>query len=195
AAADCTGHGVPGAFMSMLGVTLLNEIVNKEDTFQASLILDKLRENVKSTLSQTGKEDEAKDGMDIALCVADTQNKILQFAGANNPLYILREGELIEYKGDNMPIGIHAGEERPFTNHIIEVQSDDKFYIFSDGFADQFGGPEGSKFKTKPFKRLLQQIYTYPMEKQHEILFDTFLQWKGNLDQVDDVLVIGFCLK
>lgn len=195
AAADCTGHGVPGAFMSMLGVTLLNEIVNKEDTFQASLILDKLRENVKITLSQTGKEDEAKDGMDIALCVADTQNHTMQFAGANNPLYIIREDELIEYKGDNMPIGIHAGEERPFTNHVIEVKPDDKFYIFSDGFADQFGGPEGSKFKTKPFKRLLQQICSYPMEKQHKLLLDAFLEWKGNLDQVDDVLVIGFCLK
>ncbi|NLI23871.1 MAG: SpoIIE family protein phosphatase [Bacteroidales bacterium] len=195
AATDCTGHGVPGAFMSMLGVTLLNEIVNKEDTFQASLILDKLRENVKITLSQTGKEDEAKDGMDIALCVADTQNHTMQFAGANNPLYIIREGELIEYKGDNMPIGIHAGEERPFTNHIIDVKPGDRFYIFSDGFADQFGGPEGSKFKAKPFKRLLQQIHSYPMEKQHELLLDAFLQWKGNLDQVDDVLVIGFCLK
>ncbi len=190
-AADCTGHGVPGAFMSMLGVSLLNEIVNKENTTVASDILNKLRENIKTTLSQTGKENEAKDGMDLALCVVDKKEKKLEFAGANNPLYLVRSGELIEYKGDNMPIGIHAGEERPFKNNLVDLQTDDMIYLFSDGFADQFGGPEGGKFKTKPFKRLFMQTHQKPMHEQWLMLEETIESWKGSLDQVDDIMVIG----
>lgn len=193
-AADCTGHGVPGAFMSMLGVSLLNEIVNKEDTFQANLILNNLRENVKITLSQTGKEAEAKDGMDISLCVINTETNILQFAGANNPLYLVRNEELIEYKGDNMPIGIHAGEERSFSSKEVQIQPGDSFYIFSDGYTDQFGGPGGGKFKTKPFKRLFAGMSKKPMSEQKQILEETLEQWRGNLDQVDDILVIGFTI-
>jgi ligand-binding sensor domain-containing protein/serine phosphatase RsbU (regulator of sigma subunit) len=190
-AADCTGHGVPGAFMSMLGVSLLNEIVNKEDIHQANEILNKLRSYVKATLSQTGKENEAKDGMDIAICVIDYQQQQVEFAGANNPLYIIRNGELIESKADNMPIGIHAGEERLFKNNILPLVKEDFLYIFSDGYADQFGGPDGSKFKAKPFKRLLTEIASYPASEQKNILDRTIEKWKGNLDQVDDILVIG----
>ncbi|MFN8206508.1 MAG: two-component regulator propeller domain-containing protein [Bacteroidales bacterium] len=191
-AADCTGHGVPGAFMSMLGVSLLNEIVNKEDVFVASEILNNLRHNVKVTLSQTGKENEAKDGMDIALVVYDFDTKMLQYAGANNPFYLVRNGELIEYKADGMPIGIYVGEEKFFTNNEIQLQSGDSCYIFSDGFADQFGGPAGGKFKTKPFKRLVTQEAPKPMSEQ-KLLFEKALEdWKGSLDQVDDILVIGF---
>ena len=190
-AADCTGHGVPGAFMSMLGVSFLNEIVTKERCFQANEILNKLRDYIKTTLSQTGKENEAKDGMDIALCVIDTEHNQLEFAGANNPLYLVRNGELIEVKGDNMPIGIHGGEERRFKNNIIELQKDDMAYIFSDGYADQFGGPDGGKFKTKPFKRLFAEISTKPSFQQWILLEETIENWKGSLDQVDDILVIG----
>jgi ligand-binding sensor domain-containing protein/serine phosphatase RsbU (regulator of sigma subunit) len=191
-AADCTGHGVPGAFMSMLGVSLLNEIINKEDIFIASEILNKLRENVKLTLSQTGKDNEAKDGMDIALCVIDFRNNILQYSGANNPFYLIRNKELIEYKADGMPIGIYVGEEKMFTNNRIELQSGDVGYIFSDGYADQFGGPTGGKFKTKPFKRLILQEHDKPMTAQKQDFDSTLENWKAHLDQVDDILVIGF---
>jgi serine phosphatase RsbU (regulator of sigma subunit) len=190
-AADCTGHGVPGAFMSMLGVSLLNEIVNKEKYFQANEILNKLRDYIKTTLSQTGKENEAKDGMDIAMVVLDLDNNQLEFAGANNPLYIVRKGELIEIKGDNMPIGIHGGEERRFKNNIIPLEKDDMVYIFSDGYADQFGGPDGGKFKTKPFKRLFTEISARPAFQQWILLEEAIEGWKGALDQVDDILVIG----
>ena len=190
-AADCTGHGVPGAFMSMLGVSLLNEIVTKERYFQANEILNKLRDYIKTTLSQTGKENEAKDGMDIAMVVLDLDNNQLEFAGANNPLYLVRNGELIEVKGDNMPIGIHGGEERRFKNNIIPLQKDDMVYIFSDGYSDQFGGPDGGKFKTKPFKRLFTEISTRPLFQQWVLMEETIENWKGKLDQVDDILVIG----
>lgn len=191
-AADCTGHGVPGAFMSMLGVSLLNEIVNKYDDLKANQILDYLREDVKKTLSQTGKLDETKDGMDLALCIHDTENNRIEYAGAYNSLYMIRDCELIEYKADKMPIGIHAGVEVPFTNHEIEIQKGDAFYLFSDGYADQFGGEKGKKFRSKPFKRLLVGIHYKSMPEQKKILDKTIENWKGDFDQIDDMLVIGF---
>ena len=131
-AADCTGHGVPGAFMSMLGVSFLNEIVNRHEIRSANIILNNLRSDIKKTLGQEGKEGEAKDGMDIALCIVDTENMKMQFAGAYNPLYLFRNNELIETKADRMPIGIYIKEKDSFTNHEIDLQKDDVFYIFSD---------------------------------------------------------------
>ena len=204
-AADCTGHGVPGAFMSMLGMALLNEIVRDKSVTHANQVLNKLRAEIKLALRQTGKEGEAKDGMDIALCVIDKENMILQYAGAYNPLYLFRKIsdklELIETKADKMPIGIHM-KEKPFTNHEIDIKENDIIYIFSDGFIDQFGGCDdektkigGVKFKSKRFKKLLEDINDKKMSDQKEILNTTIEKWKGNNDQIDDILVIGIKIK
>ncbi len=193
-AADCTGHGVPGAFMSMLGVSFLDEIVMKEAVVSANLILDHLRESVKRTLSQTGKKDEQKDGMDISICIIDPATQKVEFSGAYNPLYLVRNGELFEYKADKMPIGIHLTDNEPFSCQVIDYHPGDSLFIFSDGYADQFGGEDGRKFMTKPFKRLLTEISSLPVEQQREKLLQTHLDWKGDNDQVDDILVIGFKL-
>jgi serine phosphatase RsbU (regulator of sigma subunit)/ligand-binding sensor domain-containing protein len=189
-AADCTGHGVPGAFMSMLGIALLNEIVRRKEITHASEILNELRKQLKEALRQSGKEGEAKDGMDVAMCVLDMKNKKLQYAGAYNSLFLVRNKELIEYKADKMPIGIHQKTD-PFTNHEIDLQKDDSIYIFSDGFVDQFGGKKGKKFMIKPFKRLLAEISDREMEDQKEILDISITEWRGERQQIDDIVVFG----
>ena len=190
-AADCTGHGVPGAFMSMLGVSFLYEIVNKEGILQPAEILNYLRERVKTTLSQRGKADEQKDGMDISLCVIDHEAMMMEWAGAYNPLYLIRGGELNEYKADKMPIAIHLNDHLPFNNHCIPILKGDVFYIFSDGYADQFGGTDAKKFMTKRLKELLVQISDKPMPEQKEILYQTHLNWRGEHEQIDDIIVFG----
>ncbi|MBN1416654.1 MAG: SpoIIE family protein phosphatase [Bacteroidales bacterium] len=190
-AADCTGHGVPGAFMSMLGVSLLNEIVTTLDTFTAANILNQLRENIKQTLSQTGKKDEAKDGMDMALCIIDTETLEGQFAGAYNPLLLVTNNEMIVYKGDKMPIGIHFSKEYHFTNNLFQLHAGDIIYMFSDGYADQFGGPDHKKFKTNNFREMLLEIHSKSMDEQKKILDDTIEEWRGDDDQVDDIMVMG----
>lgn len=191
AVVDCTGHGVPGAFMSMLGFAFLNEIVNKDPELKASNILNELRDYVKESLHQTGKENEAKDGMDIALCVIDPKHNKLQYAGAYNPLYLIRNEEFISLKADRMPIGIHIIEKESFTNHVMDIQKGDIIYIFTDGYIDQFGGPKSSKFKIGPFKDKLISIKDKSMKEQKEILETDFYKWKGNRDQIDDVLIMG----
>lgn len=203
AAADCTGHGVPGAFMSMLGVSLLNEIVNIRKVTQANIILNELRAQVKSSLRQTGREGEAKDGMDIALCSIDPVKRTMQFAGAYNPLVLIRksqetdDAEIVQIKADKMPIGIYYREKGDFTNHEIQLKKDDTFYIFSDGFADQIGGNRGRKFMSKRFKSLLKEIHKKPMGEQKTILENKISDWMNNTDdgkiyeQVDDMLIIG----
>ncbi|NOY38575.1 MAG: SpoIIE family protein phosphatase [Chlorobi bacterium] len=190
-AADCTGHGVPGAFMSMLGVTLLNEIMSKDRVYQANLILNRLRDYIKITLGQTGKLDEAKDGMDMALVVLDEEKMEIQYSGAYNPLILIRDGELLEFKGDKMPIGIQVNEKESFTNHVIPAKPGDTLYIFSDGYADQFGGDHGGKFKIRPFKNLLLEIHANPLPEQKKILYKTLVEWMQKEQQVDDILVIG----
>ena len=190
-AADCTGHGVPGAFMSMLGISLLNEIVNRHEVTRANQVLNELRKEVKRTLKQTGKEGEAKDGMDMALAMVDQKNMQMQYAGAYNPLYLFRDGELIQYKADRMPIGIYIKEEPTFTNHLIELRKGDTFYIFSDGYTDQFGGSEVTKFKTQRLKRLLTSIQQETMDGQKKILERTLEEWRGDHEQLDDILLIG----
>ncbi len=189
--ADCTGHGVPGAFMSMLGISVLNEIVMKQNIDTASKILDELRFYLKMLLSQTGAVGEQHDGMDVALCIIDYQAMELQYAGAYNSLYLIRKNELIEYKADKMPVGIHFGDEKPFTNHLICLEHGDMLYIFSDGYVDQFGGTGGSKFKTKPFKQLLTDMSMLSVEQQETALIEAHETWKGNNYQVDDILVLG----
>jgi ligand-binding sensor domain-containing protein/serine phosphatase RsbU (regulator of sigma subunit) len=190
-AADCTGHGVPGAFMSMLGISLLNEIVTSGDGLTAADILNQLREDIKRTLSQTGKSDEAKDGMDMSLCIIDTEDFMTQFAGAYNPLCLVSNDVMIVYKGDKMPIGIHFTREYHFTNHVFQLKDGDVFYMFSDGYADQFGGPERKKFKSCNLRDLLLTIHKKPMPEQKAILDKTIEDWKGNEAQVDDIMVMG----
>lgn len=189
-AADCTGHGVPGAFMSMLGVTMLNEIVSGKHVIMPDQIIEELRKGIIKALNQVENEDSVKDGMDIAICVVDFEKNILYFSGANNPLYLIRGGELIHYRGDKMPVAIHY-KMVPFTLHTIELQKGDAFYIFSDGYADQFGGPKEKKFMTSQLKETLVAMANEPMLKQGERLNEIFEEWRGESPQVDDVTLIG----
>jgi len=189
-AADCTGHGVPGAFMSMLGIAFLNEIANKQEHMDANLILDQLRNEIIQALGQKGAEGESKDGMDMALIIVDQENNTIQFAGANNSLYLIRNKELTETKGDKMPVAIHE-TMRPFTRHTVPLEEGDSVYIFSDGYADQFGGPKGKKFLYKKFKNLLSDISDKSMAEQNLILEQTMADWQGNEDQIDDMVIIG----
>jgi serine phosphatase RsbU (regulator of sigma subunit) len=195
AAADCTGHGVPGAFMSLLGISFLNEIVQRREITQASEILNELRRQIKHSLRQHGHPDETKDGIDMALCAIDQKNRTMQYAGAFNPLYLIREensnAELIEFKADRMPLGYHQGKDRAFTNHEIKLAIGDTFYIFSDGFIDQKGGPDQKKFMSKKFKNLLLGIHDLPLFDQKSILEKTLTGWMGDQEQVDDILVVG----
>jgi len=189
--ADCTGHGVPGAFMSTMGISILNEIIANNNDLQANTVLNLLREKTMRALHQTGKEGEAADGMDIAFCVLSKDRKRLQFAGAFNPMIIFQGGEYKEYRADRMPIGIHYGDEKSFTNYLIPVTHGDTIYIFSDGYTDQFGGPDSTKYKMANFRNLLKDIYYRPMVEQRNILENEFQKWRGNLDQVDDITIIG----
>ena len=189
-AADCTGHGVPGAFMSMLGVALLNEIVNEKNIFMPDQILNRLREEVIKSLKQVPDEESVKDGMDAAVCTIDFNNNVLYYSGANCPLYLIRGTELIHYRADKMPVAIHY-KMQPFTLNTIELQKGDAFYIFSDGYADQFGGPAQKKFMTGKLKETLLEIASKPMLEQGEILDRIFEEWKGDNPQVDDVTLIG----
>jgi len=192
AAADCTGHGVPGALMSMLGITFLNEIVNKNPDIHANEILNELRTHIISSLRQTGSIGDSRDGLDIALCIINHEKKVMEYAGANNSLYFIRNGELSEIKADRMPIGIHRRAKESFNNHEIALNKDDLIYIFSDGFIDQFGGEDGRKFLTGNFKKLLIENHQKSLSEQKQILEKTFHQWKGERKQLDDILVIGF---
>ena len=192
AAADCTGHGVPGALMSMLGITFLNEIVNKNPNVHANEILNELRMHIISSLRQTGSLGESRDGMDVALCIINHKKKVIEYAGANNPLYLIRNNQLIEYKADRMPIGIHRRAKESFENHEIKLEQDDLIYIFSDGFSDQFGGESGRKFLATNFRNLLLENCEKSLDEQRYILERTFEQWKGDRKQLDDILVIGF---
>ncbi len=208
-AADCTGHGVPGAFMSMLGVSFLKEIVNKEFITQPNIILNKLRKEIIKTLDQKGVSGEQKDGMDMCLVSLNLKNNKVQFSAANNPLYIvsnkdiseqlphakvfdegLVDSKLYELKPDKMPIAIYEKMDS-FTNTEIQLEKGDILYMFSDGYADQFGGPKGKKFMYKPFKRLLLQNSQKSMAEQKSILKQAFQEWRGGEEQVDDVVVIG----
>ena len=194
AVVDCTGHGVPGAFMSMLGMSFLNEINSHERALTPAEILDELRGKIIKELRQTGAEGESKDGMDISLIRINLNNTAqVMWAGANNPLYIISDNELHEIKADKQSIG-YGYNMQPFTNHSLNLKKGDLIYLFTDGFADQFGGTNGKKFKYKPFKQLLLKIKDKPMPEQKSILNQAFEEWKGNLEQVDDVCIVGIRL-
>jgi ligand-binding sensor domain-containing protein len=190
AAVDCTGHGVPGAFMSMLGMSFLNDILSGNQLLSPSEILDQLCNKVVKELRQTGESGGSKDGMDISLIRIDLITRELQWAGANNALNIIQNGQLYEIKADKQPIGYYP-EQKPFTNHVIQLQANECVYIFTDGYADQFGGPKGKKFKYKQLEDLIFANHNLPAEEQKMLLKKTFIDWKGNLEQIDDVCVIG----
>ena len=189
--ADCTGHGVPGAIMSMLGISFLNEIVQKREITQANQVLNELRKQIKQALKQTGREGGIEDGMDIALCVLDTKTNMLQYAGANNPLYLVQKNELIEIPADHMPIGFYPNEKPSFTNHEIQVREGAIFYLFTDGFIDQFGGEKGMKFKATNFQKILTENHNKPMQMQKEKLEQELADWMKGFEQTDDILVMG----
>lgn len=195
ATGDCTGHGVPGGFMSMLGVSLLNEIINEHDLTEPALILSRLRKKVITALRQKGLSGEQQDGMDMTICVIDTEQMTLQYAAANHTFYIIRKSEsgfdLQEFKGDKQPVGIFGSDLKPFKQYTVELKKEDVIYTFTDGFADQFGGPKGKKFKYKQLKELLISIHHIDLKNQENIVKQQFVNWKGNLEQVDDVCLIG----
>jgi serine phosphatase RsbU (regulator of sigma subunit) len=190
AVADCTGHGVPGAFMSMLGASLLKEVVRKEGITRPGTILDRIRQEVIVALNQTGAAGEQKDGMDLALVSIHTGSLKCTFAGANNPLYLVRQGRLREYKGELMPLS-HYQRMDPFTTQEIQLEKGDQLYLFSDGYADQFGGEHRKKFKYKAFQQLILNHAGDDMQEQHRVLRDTITRWQGNHEQIDDMVVVG----
>jgi serine phosphatase RsbU (regulator of sigma subunit) len=191
AAADCTGHGVPGGFMSIMGIAFLNEIVDNLGIIQPNEILDVMRERVIHTLSQGGKKIEAQDGMDISIIAYESSDNILQYAGAFNPVVIIRDGVLHELTADRMPIGYYTDSVKPFMNKKMKMQPGDSVYLFSDGYPDQFGWRNDSKFKLKNFKQLLLDIQHVPMKAQKMLLENNLANWQGDLEQVDDIMVIG----
>ena len=190
---DCTGHGVPGAFLSILGHNTLNRTLKDPSVNSPADALGFLDRAVRSTLSRTeGVQEKIEDGMDMGMCAVDHQRMRLQFAGANHPCYIVREGQVHELKGDKQAIGgSDPYAEKSFTDHTLDLQEGDCVYLFSDGYPDQFGGPKGKKFKNKPFKELLCMIQNEEMGEQRRILEERFDEWKGEQEQVDDVMVIG----
>jgi CheY-like chemotaxis protein len=192
AAIDCTGHGIVGALMTMAGMAFLNDILGRNIDYTPAGILNELRKMVMNLLKQTGEEGESNDGMDVSLTIIDPENLTLQFAGANNPIYIIQDNQLIQLKGDRMPIGINLNFDRDFEDSEIKIKKDASIYLFSDGYADQFGGSGNKKFRYKQFQDVLLEIHNKPMHHQKEILLKEFTDWKGNFPQIDDVLVIGF---
>ena len=191
ATADCTGHGVPGAFMSMIGISFLNQIVLEKNIQRPDLVLNDLKDLVIEALNPEGIIEEGKDGMDMVFCSFDFEKMQMQFASANNSFYIIRNNELIEYKADKFPIGKQSDEKQFFTLNSVELQKGDLIYTFTDGFADQFGGPQGKKFKYKQLKEVLLSIHGMELSQQREALNQIIAKWTGNLEQVDDILVIG----
>ena len=219
AVADCTGHGVPGAFLSMLGISSMNEIVSRSASVRPSEILEYLRNFIIHTLHQTGSRGETQDGIEIAMCVIDTRQHILEYAGANRPLYLVRKKgrkgavdkrnledrsirpreetsswRLLQINGERMPIGIYEQEPLPFTNRETSLMNGDTIYLFSDGYVDQLGGGSRKTFRSRRFRQLLLEIQDEPMEKQKMILDEKLDEWRGKIEQIDDILVIGIKL-
>jgi len=197
ATADCTGHGVPGGFMTMLGLSFLDDIIEGQNILNPAEALNLMRDKIISALKQTGNIGESKDGMDITICCIDKNKKELTFSSANNDLYIIRHtpgGDhakvLSEYKANRQPVGFHH-LNKPFTKHTIQLSEGDCIYTFTDGYADQFGGPKGKKFRYKQFQEILLNNSHLNFTAQKNILNTTVDQWRGNLEQIDDILVIG----
>ncbi|MFB6258636.1 MAG: YfiR/HmsC family protein [Flavobacteriales bacterium] len=210
-ASDCTGHGVPGAMMSMLGIAFLREVVTRKGIYEPNKIMDQVRDMIVRALSSDGGKADAKDGMDMGLCTLEPETGRLEFAGANNPLYLIHNGNIdsrefpedskaikdedgnvqgVEIKADKQPVGANE-DATPFKKQVVEVRKGDRLHMFSDGYADQFGGNKGKKLKYKPFKRLLLESGHLSLHEQSEFLRERFDEWKGNFEQVDDVVVLS----
>ena len=197
AAADCTGHGVPGAFMSILGLTMLDEIVKSKSFIPTDVVLNKLRNRLIKSMNQEDEYSKNRDGMDIALLKFDFENNILEYSGANIPLYIFSKNEITNehqltvYKADPLPIGIHPSEKLKYKLNKIPLKKNETIYIFSDGYQSQFGGERNGKFLTKRIRETLMYIQNETMEVQKQILDETITKWQGGNDQIDDMLIIG----
>ena len=193
-AADCTGHGVPGAFMSVLGISYLNQITSTTIPL-SNKILDILREYVMKALNQDGHMPVRREGIDMTVCVFDLEKKHIEISGAMNPVFYFKNNNLFQIKGDRMPVGIHALEEESFSRQIIPFSEVDWIYLFSDGYADQFGGPEGKKLKSQGFRNLLTDVKSLSGEDQHKTLLIKLYEWIGQNEQIDDILLIGINLQ
>lgn len=191
AVADCTGHGVPGAMVSMVCNNALNKVIIEDDENDTAKILEKISQEVRSVFKKEGAKSEANDGMDIALCAINKERNKLLFSGANRPLVIIRKDEVIDIDADRKSIGGVSYDDNTFSKKEVKVETGDVLYLFSDGYIDQFGGESGKKLKSKPFKELLLSIHALSMNTQKEKLAEAFEKWKGNLEQIDDVCVIG----
>ncbi len=192
ACCDCTGHGVPGAFMSLLNISMLNESIIERKIAEPDKVLNEIRDNIIKALNPGKTDSESKDGMDCVLCAFDFKNMNMHLACANNPVWIItKAGEFTEINPDKMPVGIQYGDQKPFTLHSIKLNEGDIVYMFTDGYADQFGGPKGKKFKYKQLQDIVMANAQKPMREQKSILESTFSEWMGGLEQIDDVLVIG----
>ena len=193
AAIDCTGHGVPGAFMTIIAMTLLEDIIIDKGITKPSEVLKKMKEEVIRLFTKEGEDKSAQDGMDIALCKFDAEEMKLEYAGAFNSIYLIQDKKFREIKADKSPIGFEAGvlSNKEYNNHQVDIKKGDVIYMFSDGYADQFGGPLGKKFKYNKFEELLLSVHQENMKEQHTILKDTIEKWIGEQEQVDDILVIG----
>jgi len=191
AAVDCTGHGVPGAFMSMMGISFLNELFSGHLDKSAGSLLSELRKHVKEALHQTNGRDDTKDGMDIALVIVNRNERALQFAGAYSPMVLIQNQHEVFVKGDRMPIGVHYNEKALFSTHQLSYNPGDMLYLFSDGYADQFGGTYGRKFRMTPFRELLKTLALLPVHTQKQILTQELNKWQGDMEQIDDILVMG----
>ncbi|MFN5628247.1 MAG: PP2C family protein-serine/threonine phosphatase, partial [Bacteroidota bacterium] len=177
--------------MSMLGISLLNEIVRDKKIEEPCDILDLLSAKIVSDLKQTEEKNASKDGMDISFCRLNKQKTELTYAGANNDLWLVRNNQIQVFESDRQPVGYHFGELKQFNQHKIPLKKDDRIFTFTDGFADQFGGSKGKKFKPNNLKNLILSTYSHPIVEQKHIINLTFENWKGNLEQVDDILIIG----
>jgi serine phosphatase RsbU (regulator of sigma subunit) len=189
--ADCTGHGVPGAFMSILGIMLLDQITGMDKVTQADIILNILRERVTQAMSHNKNNGEMKEGLDLTLCVYDPEVQTLQFSGAMDRIYLIRENSLIKIESDQLHGHSHLDYDIPCEKHEINVRSGDVFYLFTDGYPDQFGGEKNKKFTLKRFQDLLMKIYKKKMGKQKKILEDMITKWQGSIEQIDDITVMG----
>lgn len=188
---DCTGHGVPGAFMSLLNISILSEVIKEKKITSPDQILNTVRSEIIAALNPEGSTEESKDGMDCVVLVIDKAANTLEYASANNSFYLVRNGQMQIYKADKMPVGKSHDNHIPFSNHKLELKKNDIIYTFTDGYADQFGGPEGKKFKYKQLSQLILSIHSLPMSDQLNQLNEAFENWRGKLDQVDDVCIIG----
>jgi serine phosphatase RsbU (regulator of sigma subunit) len=188
--ADCTGHGVPGAFMSLLNISIMNELIVGKNITSPSKILDRQREEIIKSLNSK-RSDQSKDGMDCVLCKFNLRNNQLTFSAANNSLWIIRDGQILKFKGDKMPIGKYISDDKSFTEQTVELHQGDLIYTFTDGIVDQFGGEKDKKFKPKKLGELLLQVHKLPVNEQQLVIIRTMKKWIGNNEQTDDMLLIG----